>query len=129
MTAEEEVELIIDDITFTKFTPELKEKIEAIKQLEYISANNCGLTTLKDFPICDQLSKLELGENPFPASELVHISGLKELESLVLHECQIQSIDDLEPLKGLSNLYALDIAQTPLSEQENYREKIFKAFP
>ena len=72
---------------FSKFTPEIKEKIEKLVQIEELSLNNCGLTTLKNFPVCPNLNNLELGENDFPANELVHLAGLKELEQLDLHEC------------------------------------------
>ena len=68
------------------------------------------MTSLKNFPNCPNLHSLELGENEFPASDLVYISGLKDLEQLDLHECKIENVEDLTPLKDLPNLYTLDIS-------------------
>lgn len=123
--ADGETELILDDIEFKQFTPELKEKIEKLAGLEQISLNNCGLSSLKNFPNCPNLSSLEIGENQFPASDLMYISGLKDLGHLDLHDCQIETIEDLAPLKDLPNLYSLDIIQTPFSEKKDFRKEIY----
>ena len=122
-------ELSLDDLEIQKLTPELKEKLEKLTNLQDLSLNNCGLASLKNFPNLPNLNRLEIGENEFPAIELVHLAGLKELETLDLHECQIESIDDLAPLKDLPSLYVLDISLTGLAAKENFREEIFKAFP
>jgi Leucine-rich repeat (LRR) protein len=116
----------LDDIEFKKFTPEIKEKIEKLAHIESITANNCRLETLKNFPNCANLSRVEIGENDFPASELVHLTSLKGLESLDLHECNIETIEDLSPLKEIPNLMELDISMTNLAKGESFRDKIFK---
>ncbi len=70
---EGETDLILDDISFLKFTPEIKQQIEKLSEVDSMSLNNCGLSTLKNFPNCTNLRQLELGENDFPSSELVYI--------------------------------------------------------
>ncbi len=97
--------------------------------MEILALSNCGLTSLKNFPNCFNLINLELGENQFTAAELVHLTGLKNLEFLDLHECQIESPEDLLVLKDLTNLYVLDISMTKLAEKVNFREEIFKLLP
>ncbi len=81
----------MDDIEFMKFSPEINDRLERFENLELLSLNNCGLATLKNFPKCSQLTNLEIGENSFPATDLVHLAGLTQLEHLVMHECEINS--------------------------------------
>ena len=79
--------------------------------------------------MCPNLNNLELGENDFPANELVHLAGLKELEQLDLHECQIETAEDLVPLKELPNLYVLDISLTTLASKEDFRKQVYETLP
>ena len=43
---EQTEDLILDDIEIKEFTPEVKQKIEAIDDLAYFTLNSCGLTSL-----------------------------------------------------------------------------------
>lgn len=38
--------------------------------------NNCGLTSLKNFPHLERTVRLELMENSFPGSDLAHLKHL-----------------------------------------------------
>ena len=67
----------MDDLTIGEFTDELKKKIEDVKELLVVRMNNCRITSLKNFPKLDRAVRLELMENSFPGSDLVHLQHLK----------------------------------------------------
>lgn len=84
--------------------------------------NSCHLKNLKNFPANKDLWSLELQDNPFPASELVHLSELTNLKSLDLTGTKLESVDSLAPLaKSLKKLERIDLEDTPLSEHDDYR--------
>lgn len=92
--------------------------------------NSCDLNSLKNFPVNKELYSLELQDNPFPATELVHLKDLTNLKSLDLSGNKIHDVDCLAPLaKSLKKLERIDLEETPLSEQEDYRALVFKLFP
>ena len=60
-------ELYLDDLSIITITPELKKELEGMADLMCLSMNNCGLTSLANFPNKPSLIRLELMENKFPA--------------------------------------------------------------
>ena len=60
---------------------------------------------------------------------MTHLSHLTELQSLSLGGNPISNIDDLKALTGLQKIVQLDLFGCPVSEQADYREKIFGLFP
>lgn len=84
--------------------------------------NSCGLDSLKNFPVNKGLYSLELQDNTFAATELVHLSELTNLNNLDLSGNKIYDVKCLAPLaKSLKKLERIDLEETPLSEQEDYR--------
>lgn len=122
-------EIILDDIKIAEISPELKKKLESLEEVSVLSLNNCKLRTLVNFPQIQNLIRLELMENNFPASELKHIATLKDLQSLSLSDNQsnIKSVDDLKALSSLA-LAQLDLSGTDLAKQDDYRDKVFALF-
>jgi len=51
------------------------------------------------------------------------------LQMLVLGENDIKEYSEIEPLAKFKELMSLELANTPLSEKADYREKIFKLLP
>lgn len=119
-------ELYLDDISIPTISADLKKEIENIPDLMCLSLNNCGLTSLANFPAKTNLIRLELMENKFPARELEHLSGVTSLQSLSLGSNKIVAIADLAPLKKLDNLIQLDLSETELSKTPDYRKAVFE---
>mmetsp|Transcript_43826 Transcript_43826/g.50695 ORF Transcript_43826/g.50695 Transcript_43826/m.50695 type:complete len:210 (+) Transcript_43826:62-691(+) len=122
-------ELVLDQIKFSKFTPEVVKAIEKIKGLSFLSLNDCGLTSLEGFPNLPSLIRCEVTDNKIPGSSLSHLAQSTELQSLSLGGNPINSIDDLKPLTTLTKIVQLDLFGCPVSEQDDYREKVFALFP
>lgn len=122
-------DLVLDDISIGHITPEIKHQIEQIKDLQYLSMNSCNLQSLNHFPTNKSIWSLELQDNTFPAKELMHLAQLSHLKALDLNGNKIEKAEQLEPLKELKHLERLDLEDTPLSELEDYREKVFTILP
>ena len=122
-------ELFLDDITITTISPELKKEIEKQADLMCLSLNNCGLTSLANFPTKPTLIRLELMENKFPAKDLHFVGAITSLQSLSLGSNTINSIEDIAPLKALENLIQLDLSETGLSKTPDYRKNVFELIP
>jgi len=48
---------------------------------------------------------------------------------LILRKNQIQNFKQLQFLTSLKNLFQLDLSETPISRELNYRHKIFELLP
>lgn len=92
--------------------------------LEILSLNNAGLTTLKGFPTLPKLRKLELSDNRI-SSGLNFLSGCKKLTHLNLSGNKISDIEVLKPLEGFENLKNLDLFNNEVTRISDYRSKVF----
>lgn len=122
-------ELYLDDIIIGTISSELKKELEGMSDLMCLSMNNCGLTSLANFPKKASLIRLELMENKFPAKELEHLTDLKELQSLSLGCNKIGTLADINPLKKLEALVQLDLSETDLAKTADYRKAVFELLP
>lgn len=122
-------DLVLDDVKMGHITPEVKHQLERISDLLYLSMNACDLKSLNHFPVVKTLVQLDLCDNEFPAKELIHLKDLSQLKSLDLDGNKIEKVEQLEPLKELKHLERLELGDTPLSENDDYREKVFKLLP
>lgn len=120
-------EIVLDENELNEITPELKKKLESIEGISTLSLNNCKLKSLNNFPNLPSLIRLELMNNEFPAADLKHIAVLAELQSLSISDNTIGTAEDLSVLSKLP-LAQLDISGTPLADQQDYRDKVFKLF-
>ena len=57
------------------------------------------------------------------------ITKYETLEVLKLGGNKYTSLEDLAPLKSLSKLENLDLSLNPITETEDYRNKVYEAFP
>ncbi|KAJ0178843.1 hypothetical protein K1T71_005618 [Dendrolimus kikuchii] len=96
--------------------------------LEILSMNNVGLTTLKGFPTLPKLRKLELSDNRI-SSGLNFLSGCKKLTHLNLSGNKISELEVLKPLSGFENLKNLDLFNNEVTSIEDYRSKVFALHP
>ena len=122
-------ELYLDDIPIPTISLDLKKEIESLPDLMCLSLNNCGLTSLANFPKLANLIRLEVMENKFPAKELEHLSAAVTLQSLSLGSNKVGSLSDLIPLKKLEALIQLDLSETDLAKTPDYRKSVFEILP
>lgn len=92
--------------------------------LEVLSLNNVGLTTLKGFPTLPKLRKLELSDNRI-SNGLNFLSGCKKLTHLNLSGNKIADLETLKPLEGFENLRNLDLFNNDVTRISDYRSKVF----
>ncbi|KAI5644402.1 leucine rich repeats (2 copies) domain-containing protein [Phthorimaea operculella] len=96
--------------------------------LEILSLNNVGLTTLKAFPTLPKLRKLELSDNRI-SSGLNFLKGCKKLTHLNLSGNKIKDLETLKPLEDFENLKNLDLFNNEVTSIDDYRSKVFAQHP
>ncbi|CAB3236983.1 unnamed protein product [Arctia plantaginis] len=96
--------------------------------LENLSLNAVGLTTLKGFPTLPKLTKLELSDNRI-SNGLNFLNGCKKLTHLNLSGNKIKDLDALKPLEEFKNLKNLDLFNNEVTSIEDYRTKVFALHP
>lgn len=121
-------DITLDNIEIKEISDDLRKKLEELKDLVCLSMNQCNLTSLANFPKLPGLVRLELMKNSFGGSDLKHLTSLSALQSLSLGNNNITSFKELEPLVKLT-IVQLDLSDTPLAGEDNYRTKIFESFP
>lgn len=104
-------------------------KIEGLtsdfSNLQTLSLINLGLTTLENFPKLGNLRKLELSDNRIFGG-LEHLTGCPNLTHLSLSGNKIKDVDTLDPLKDLGHLTSLDLFNCEVTNNPDYREKVFE---
>ncbi|CAD0197504.1 unnamed protein product [Chrysodeixis includens] len=96
--------------------------------LENLSLNNVGLTTLKGFPTLPKLRKLELSDNRI-SNGLNFLNGCKKLTHLNLSGNKIKDLETLKPLEDFENLKNLDLFNNEVTSIEDYRSQVFALHP
>ncbi|CAK1546095.1 unnamed protein product [Leptosia nina] len=96
--------------------------------LEILSLNNAGLTSLKGFPTLPKLRKLELSDNRI-SNGLNFLNGCKKLTHLNLSGNKITTIETLKPLEEFENLKNLDLFNNDVTNVEDYRNRVFALHP
>jgi acidic leucine-rich nuclear phosphoprotein 32 family protein A/C/D len=105
----------------------LTDEFVNLTRLSVISA---GLTSFKGFPgkSLQNLEKLDVSENRI-SSGLHHIQECPSLTHLCLSGNKFKDVSALEPLAKLEKLSHIELLNTPISEQEKYRSKVFTTLP
>eukprot|EP00088_Acartia_fossae_P034821 TRINITY_DN3578_c0_g1_i3.p1 TRINITY_DN3578_c0_g1~~TRINITY_DN3578_c0_g1_i3.p1 ORF type:complete len:270 (-),score=92.88 TRINITY_DN3578_c0_g1_i3:425-1234(-) len=97
--------------------------------LNKLSVIKAGLTSFKGFPgKLSNLQKLDVSENRI-SNGLHHIQDCPSLTHLCLSGNKFKEVTVLEPLKNLDKLTHLELANTPISEGDDYRSQIFNLLP
>ncbi|XP_028178108.1 acidic leucine-rich nuclear phosphoprotein 32 family member A isoform X1 [Ostrinia furnacalis] len=96
--------------------------------LEILSLNNVGLTTLKGFPTLPKLRKLELSDNRI-SNGLNFLNGCKKLTHLNLSGNKIKDLETLKPLEEFEYLKNLDLFNNEVTGIDDYRSKVFGLHP
>ncbi|OMJ90602.1 hypothetical protein SteCoe_7000 [Stentor coeruleus] len=125
---EEVEELNLESWRSKTISPQEKKLLERYLNLDYLSMSGCGLESLKNFPVLSRLIKLDLNENSIKTG-LENLSGLKDLMQLSFTKNKLDSIESFRPLSTLTSLVYLDIDGCPVTQIEDYRNKIFAIIP
>ncbi|XP_053603526.1 acidic leucine-rich nuclear phosphoprotein 32 family member A isoform X2 [Plodia interpunctella] len=96
--------------------------------LEILSLNNVGLTSLKGFPPLPKLRKLELSDNRI-SNGLNFLNGCPKLTHLNLSGNKIKDLESLKPLEEFKNLKNLDLFNNEVTGLDDYRNKVFALHP
>jgi len=129
-TEDDMQELSLDGLKITKITPEIKARLEKIKELIALSLNGCELESLDNLPDQPELVRLELNENKFSTSELSKVvERYPKLQILLLSDNTINDVNELKSLAQLEELMQLELNNTNVSKKDGYREKVFALIP
>jgi len=123
---EQITELVLDACKATKVTG-----LDKFVNLEVLTLNGCGLTTLESFPALPSLKTLELADNQLADGclEALQDAALINMTRLSLAGNRFSTLDALEPLSACVNLRDLDLFNCPVTESENYRDGVFEMLP
>jgi len=123
-------EINLDSIPISKFTNDINKELEAITTLYSLSLNDCGITTLENFPKLQSLIRLELMDNKIVPSSLGSLGkSCPNLQSLSLGGNPIKEYEELKNIQNLTQLYQLDLIKCDICNKPDYRAKIFEMFP
>ncbi|XP_037077422.1 acidic leucine-rich nuclear phosphoprotein 32 family member A-like [Pollicipes pollicipes] len=121
---EELAELNLDNCK----SPTIDGLTDKFSNLEVLSLNSAGLTSLKGFPALPKLRKLEVSDNRISGG-LNALAGCTALKSLNLSGNRIKDLESLKPLADLANLKNLDLFHCEVTNLEKYRDEVFKMLP
>ena len=70
-----------------------------------------------------------MSDNKISGSELEKLAIYNNLETLHLAANNVKTLKEVEKLKSLEKLVLLDFFNCPVTNEDNYREEVFKMFP
>lgn len=125
--ASEVTELVLDKCSVTSLSG---GEFDGFTNLQFLSLNNVGLTSLDNFPSLQHLKRLELNDNKIAGGlDVLQEQALINLTVLHLSGNRIKSLDDLQPLGSLPNLKQLDLEHCEVASLAGYREALFEMIP
>lgn len=125
--ASEVTELVLDKCSVASLSG---GEFDGFTNLQFLSLNNVGLTSLDNFPSLQHLKRLELNDNKIAGGlDVLQEQALINLAVLHLSGNRIKSLDDLQPLGSLPNLKQLDLEHCEVASLAGYREALFEMIP
>ena len=112
-----------------QLSEEDKAFLEEFNNMEMLSMNNTNLKSTQNFPVSNQLLRIELSSNHLTGKDLPALASYAELRTLKLKDNEIKNLEDLKCLEVLKELASLNLSGNPVTEVEDYREKIYEMFP
>ena len=79
-----------------------------------LTLNDCGITSLTNFPILPALIRLDMVFNSIPGEDLQYLVHSRHLQTIMFGANQIKNINDLTALKGMRKLLQLDLLNNPV---------------
>ncbi|KEP66904.1 UNVERIFIED_CONTAM: lanp, putative [Hammondia hammondi] len=126
---EEMVELILDGRQFKSVSQEAADLLQKLQVLGKFTCNQTGLHSVDGFPVMPSVKTLELTDNHISGGLEALVKSFPNLKRLQLGGNYFRTFEVLEPLKDLCNLEHLGLDMSPISNQSEYRQKVFEMFP
>jgi hypothetical protein len=102
---------------------------EDFSDLQALSANNCGISSLHSFPSFPALIKLELSDNRISGNLDKIAAACPRLRGLDLSSNKIRDVEKLKPLADLAELSSLDLESNPIATADDYPDCVFELLP
>jgi hypothetical protein len=106
-----------------------KSYLEEFNNLERLSLNQTGLKTLENFPINEDLSRLELSDNEITGDQLKHLAKYSLLHTLKLANNKLKTYEDIKDLGLLKYLKNLDLENNEVTKLYDYKLHVFRLIP
>lgn len=106
-----------------------KAYLEKFTNAKSLSMSNCGLRTLKNFPVLPNIALVDLSDNQLTGEDLGAIyHAFKKIKQLILANNSIRDRDlsHIAQLARCQSLQSLDLSANPLTEMQSYRENVFE---
>lgn len=101
-------------VRFDTFTTELTNELNRYQYLQMLTLNDCAIKSLAGFPQLPGLIRLDMVFNEIPGADLVHLTGCRHLQTLMLGANKVENTSDLVPLQGMRQLFQLDLINNPV---------------
>eukprot|EP00004_Rigifila_ramosa_P005214 TRINITY_DN1568_c1_g4_i1.p1 TRINITY_DN1568_c1_g4~~TRINITY_DN1568_c1_g4_i1.p1 ORF type:complete len:1321 (+),score=317.18 TRINITY_DN1568_c1_g4_i1:1-3963(+) len=120
----------VTEITLDTFKASRIAGLDPYVNLQSLSLNGVGLTSLEGLPTLRELRRLELNDNPRITGGLdILVKVAPNLHTLHLCGSKVATLDQLRPLSELESLRHLDMYGSPIDQTPNYRQRVFSLIP
>ena len=119
------IEIDLEGWTSESISQEEKLLLEKYLSVDSLSFSGCGLKSLENIPLLEDLARIDLGNNQIEKGleNLKHLEGIMQIN---LENNKISDIEEFKHLAGLETLVSLMVEGNPIAKETNYREKLFK---
>ena len=113
-----------------KLTKELILSRLPTDNLDSIKTLNLWSNNLEDISIIAEMPSLEvISLNGNNIKDIKALKNLKNLKELYLQDNKISDFNQIEFLKNCKKLEILNLSENPISQQQNYSQKILSILP
>ena len=113
-----------------KLTKELILSRLPTDNLDSIKTLNLWSNNLEDISIIAEMPSLEvISLNGNNIKDIKALKNLKNLKELYLQDNKISDFNQIEFLKNCKKLEILNLSENPISQQQNYKQKILSILP
>jgi Leucine-rich repeat (LRR) protein len=99
--------------------------LKPFSALQFLSLNNCRVSSLQSFPKLESLVLLELADNKLSGG-FEPLAACSALAKVDLTNNRIENVADLAGLASAPALESLVLKNNPISERATYRDEVFK---
>lgn len=96
------------------FTPLIRSEFQKYRGLQMLTLNDCGITSLENFPFLPNLIRLDMVFNSIKGEDLAHLRGSRHIQTLMIGANKIETIDQVKHLTFMNNLMQLDLINNPV---------------
>ena len=122
------IEIDLEGWTSESISTQEKILLEKYQSIDSLSFSGCGLKHLENFPVFEDLARLDLSNNQIEKG-LINLEHLQGIMQISLENNKIADIEEFKHLAGITSLISLMVEGNPIANQTNYREKLFELIP